>query len=131
MANPATRLTSFIIGFAIVGTATIALLQTCLRYVYNYDIKGDCVRVVLFRLVPLMTIRISDIREIKESPPIELWKPTPALKFGNRLWGACVLIHKKRGLIRRVVITPDNAYEFVEQVKRIERERQRTLRGAG
>ena len=118
------QLTSFVIGSAIFGAATIALLQTCLRYVYNYDVRGDHVRVVLFRRIPLMVIRISNIREIKEAPPIELWKPTCALKFGNRLWGACVLICKKRGLIRRIVITPDNPHAFVEQVNRIEQEQQ-------
>jgi hypothetical protein len=111
------QLTSFIVGLTVVGTVTIVLFQTCLRYVYSYDIKDDNVRIVLFRLVPLMTIRISNIREIKESPPMELWKPTFALKFGNRLWGECVVICKKRGFIRRIVITPDNAREFVEDVK--------------
>lgn len=118
------QLPSFILGFAVVGAITIVLLQVCLRYVYSYDIRDGDIRIVLFRFVPLMKIRISNVQEIKERPPMELWKPTVALKFGNRLWGACVLICKKRGFIRRIVITPDNAHEFVERVRQAERERQ-------
>jgi hypothetical protein len=106
--------------------ALALFLHAFMRYVYNYDVKGDRVRVVLFRLIPWMTIRIADIREVEECYPLELWKLTPVLKFGNRLWGDCVLIRKKRGLIRSIVITPDNAHEFVEQVREIERQQLRT-----
>lgn len=66
-----------------------------------------------------MTIRASEIREVREAPPTELWKPTLALKFGNRLWGGCVVISKRRGLMRRIVLTPDNPHEFAECVGRI------------
>jgi type IV secretory pathway VirB6-like protein len=123
------QLISFVTGLVIVGIATIVLLQLFLRYIYDYEIKGDQVRVLLFRVVPVMTIAISNIREIKECPPIELWKPTFVLKFGNRLWGDCVLIRKNRGLLRSVVITPDNAHEFVEHVKEIEGKEQHTSGG--
>jgi len=64
-----------------------------------------------------MTIAISNIREIRECPPIELWKPTLVLKFGNRLWGDCVVIQKKSGLFRSVIITPDNPEEFIKSVQ--------------
>jgi hypothetical protein len=118
--------TSFVIVFIPFAIAMFVLSQMFLRYVYNYDVKGDRVRVVLFRLIPCMTIRITDIREIEERSPLELWKLTPVLKFGNRLWGDCVLIQKKRGLIRSIVITPDNAHEFVERIREIERQQRNT-----
>ncbi|MBF6570177.1 MAG: hypothetical protein IVW54_15005 [Candidatus Binataceae bacterium] len=99
----------------------MALAQLFLRDVYDYDIEDAKVRVLLFRLVPVMTIRISNIRDISECSPTELWKPTFALKFGNRVWARCVLIRKRRGLIRSVVITLGNPHEFAEQIKEIQR----------
>jgi len=108
----------FIIGLVVI----IALLQRFLRYVYDYEVKCDRVRVLLFRLFPVMIIRISNIGEIRECSPTELWKPTFALKFGNRLWARCVLIRKRRGLIRSIVITPSNPNGFVENIKEIQRE---------
>ena len=113
---------SYRIVFGIVTIPVLLLfLHLFMRYVYNYDVEGDRVRVVLLRFIPVMTIKIANIGEIEERSPVELWKLTPVLKFGNRLWGDCVLIQKKRGLVRSVVITPDNAHEFVERVKEIER----------
>jgi hypothetical protein len=100
----------------------LTLFQVCFRYVYGYDITRDQVRIMLFESVPLMRIRIADILEISERSHTELWKLTLALKFGNRLWGKCVLIRKKNGLIRSIVITPDDAHAFVERVRAITRE---------
>ena len=83
------QLTSFVIGSAIFGAATIALLQTCLRYVYNYDVRGDHVRVVLFRRIPLMVIRISNIRDKETLPPIKPGNQpvhlSSAIDFGARV----------------------------------------------
>jgi len=113
---------SYRIVFSIVTIPVVLLfLHLCMRYGYNYDVEGDRVRVVLFRFIPVMTIKIANIREIEKRSAAELWKPTPSLKFGNRLWGDTVLIQKKRGFIRSIVITSDNANEFVEHVKEIER----------
>jgi hypothetical protein len=113
-------LVSYRFVFGIVTVPVLVLfLHLFTRYVYNYDVKGDRVRVVLFRLIPIMTIKIGNIKKIEECSPAELWKLTPVLKFGNRLWGGCVLIQKKRGLVRALVITPDDAHEFVEHVKQI------------
>ena len=121
---------SFAIAFVIFVAVMMAFGQLFLRYVYDYDIGDAKVRVLLFRLVPVMTIRISNIRDITECSPMELWKPTFALKFGNRVWARCVLIRKKRGLIRSIVITPGNPREFVERIKEIQREQARTF-GSG
>ena len=106
-----------LVAITIAALVAGALAQLFLRYVYGYDIKGGHIRFLLFRSVPLFGIRISEIREIRECSGGGLWKPSLALRFGNRLWGDCVVIQKKSGLFRSVIITPDNPEEFIKSVQ--------------
>jgi len=112
----------------IAGLLATALAQLFLRYVYGYDIRDGRVRFLLFRSVPLFGIPISEIWEVRECSGRDLWKPGFALRFGNRLWGNCVMIQKKSGLFRSVIITPDNAQEFIERIQEAKR---RELPGTG
>jgi hypothetical protein len=105
-------------GIATLFFVGLALLP--LRYIYNYKIEGDRIAVKLFSTMTVMRIRIDDILEIRQCSSRELLMPSFALRLGNRLWGEAVVIRKRRGLFRAIIMTPDNAAGFVEEVRRIQ-----------
>ena len=67
-----------------------------------------------------MRVRFRDVTEIRKITYKEaILRLSPlTLHFGNRLWGDIVLIKKSKGLNRSLVITPDNAERFIDDVKR-------------
>jgi hypothetical protein len=103
------------IGLTVISAG---LAQYGLRLLYNYRISDDCVQVVLFNLVPLRRVPFSNIAEIKKVTRGEVsWNPFSVELWGNRLFGQVVLIRKKRGLVRAMLITPDNADSFVQDTE--------------
>jgi hypothetical protein len=88
-----------------------------LRFVYGYRLKNGNIQVTLFHVLPIYRIRIEDIETIrKASAWRELGLFDSTLRMGNRLFGDAVLIGKRKGVVRRVVITPPDANAFVSQV---------------
>ena len=114
-------------GLAVAVIVGGVLAQLLLRYVYGYDIRGGRIRFLLFGSIPLFGIPISEVREVRECSGKDLWKPGFALRFGNRLWGDSVVIQKRSGLFRSVIITPDDTREFI---KAVQEAKQHDLRGA-
>ena len=105
------------------GIATLFLVGLALlpmRYLYNYKIEGDGIAVKLFSAITVMRMRISDILEIRQCSFKELLMPSFAFRLGNRLWGETVMIRKRRGLFRTIIMTPDNAAGFIEEVRRMQ-----------
>jgi hypothetical protein len=98
----------------------VGFLLLPLRYIYDYEIEGDRIAVKLFSTISVMRIRINDILEIRECSFKELLMPSFALRLGNRRWGQSIMIRKRRGLCRTVIMAPDNAAEFIEEVRRIQ-----------
>ena len=98
----------------------VGFLLLPLRYIYDYEIEGDRIAVKLFSAIPVMRIRINDILEIRGCSFRELLMPSFALRLGNRVWGKGVVIRKKRGLFRTVIMTPDNPAGFIEEIRRIQ-----------
>jgi hypothetical protein len=97
--------------------------QFVLRFIYSYDIKGGAIRILLFSAIPIIRIPISQVVEVTRPPTGEFWlNPFHALRFGNRLIGNAVLIRKKRGLIKSIIITPDNPDRFIDQCNSEKRE---------
>ena len=79
-------------------------------------------QILLFRFLPIMSIRCSDIISIKKVSKTHFLKPSwiwqsalTTLSAGNRLLGPAVLIQKK-GWFEYVAIAPDNADEFIAKV---------------
>jgi hypothetical protein len=95
---------------------TFVILQFALRFIYSYDIKNGAIRIVLFSVIPVARIPISGVVQVACASPRSLWlNPWYALRLGNRLFGAAILIKRRRGLIRSIVITPDDPDRFIEQ----------------
>jgi hypothetical protein len=71
---------------------------------------------VLFSAIPVFRIPIAEVVQVTRPSPRGLWlNPWYAFRFGNRIWGETVLIKRKRGLIKSIVITPDDPERFIEQ----------------
>jgi hypothetical protein len=59
---------------------------------------------------------LDDISDIQTISFAGLWA-TPSLRLMNRPFARYVLVRKRSGICRAVVITPDNAEEFVKVVE--------------
>lgn len=91
------------------------------RYVYSYKIRESCIEIVLFGKIPLMRLHFNNIVEIKKTSFKEILvvksvEMFMALRLGNRILGEVVLVRQKKGLIRAIIITPDNADKFIQEV---------------
>jgi hypothetical protein len=98
---------------------SVLFAQFVLRFVYSYDIKGGAIRILLFSVIPIIRIPISQVVQVTRPPTDQLWlNPFYAFRFGNRLIGNAVLVKKKRGLIKSIIITPDDPDRFIDQCNR-------------
>jgi hypothetical protein len=98
--------------FVVVGT-----FQKLGRYIYSYRLASDTVQVVLFGAIPVTSIGYSEIVDVREVTFRESLKPSLSLRLGNRLVGNLVLIQKTSGLIRSLLLTPDDAPGFAKKLR--------------
>jgi hypothetical protein len=87
-----------------------------LRFLYGYRVENNAVEIVLLHVLPVYRVPIDEIELIKKASWSELGLGGSTLRLGNRLAGQCVLIQKRDGWFRRIVITPDDADGFIRQV---------------
>jgi hypothetical protein len=82
----------------------------------RYRVTGDAVEVLLLGR-RVRRIAFDDIEEVSRRGAIihESWS-------GPRFWNA-VTLRRRRGLLRNVIITPDDPDRFVERLERILAER--------
>jgi hypothetical protein len=84
--------------------------------VCSYEIKAGEIRILVFSSMPIVRIPISNVAQVTHPSPRQLWlNPLYALRLGNRLFGGAVLIRKRRGLIKSIIITPDDPAQFIDQ----------------
>src|SRR6188768_3299449 len=112
--------TGFVI--ALLGVCAIGLTAIySLRFLYDYRIANGAIEVLLFRTLSVYRIPISNIEQIGIPNRRDLWisplvRPF-VLRLGNRFRRNPVLIQRRTGLIRNVVITPDEPDRFIDQVR--------------
>jgi len=82
----------------------------------KYRITDNSVEFVMFRTVPVWKSFFDDISDVRIISFAELLI-TPSFHLMNRPFGQYVLVRKRRGIFRAVVITPDNPKEFVKLVQ--------------
>ncbi len=90
---------------------------------HDYRLTDSSIEIVLFRQIPVRRISMRDIAEVR----VVSWKETTpfsqplsmyfAERWGNRLWGPMVLIRKKKGLSRRLIITPKDPQAFIRLIE--------------
>jgi|SRR5882757_3046830 hypothetical protein len=87
-----------------------------LRFLYGYRVHNHAIEVVLFHLLPVYRIPIEDIESIQKASWRELGIGGATLRLGNRVFGQGVLIQRRSGWFRRVVISPEDPDSFISLV---------------
>lgn len=97
-------------------TVVLFVMIYGLRFLYGFRVCNHAIEVVLFGVFPVYQVRVEDVAEIKKVPWRDLRIGGGILRLGNQFAGQCVLIQKRTGWFRRVVITPKNPDAFISQV---------------
>jgi hypothetical protein len=82
----------------------------------KYRITDTSIQFILFGNLPVWTSSFDDILEIR-SISFSRMLIAPSLHLMNRPFAQYVLVRKRRGIFRTVVITPDDAGKFVKLVQ--------------
>jgi hypothetical protein len=108
----------FVVAFIGAGIWVVVFACFVLPVLYSYDVAEGSIRILLFSKFPIARFRISEIAnvEIKRTASL-LLRPFFALRFGNRLSGECVVITKRRGILRTIIITPRQPADFVSRIR--------------
>lgn len=96
-----------------------SLFQLFGRYLYNYRLEEDSIKFIFLGKITLGRIPFSSVREIRKVSFKEALFPNGvagllALRVGNRVWGEILLIQRKNGVFKTILITPDTSNEFVQ-----------------
>lgn len=103
--------------FVILFLVSIGGFQLFGRYIYSYRITENSLQIVLFGKVPIVWISLSSIGSIEEISFKDAMVDLFALKMGNRAWGPALRVNRTRGLLRRILISPDNPKEFKSKIE--------------
>jgi len=108
------------IGVFILGLAAFFLAaQYGQPYIWGYRLSAEGVEFVVFGAIRVWLVRFADITIIREFPVWGLFfgpNARVALYLRNRIFGRNVLLRRKKGLIRQIVITPGEPAQFVRYV---------------
>lgn len=86
------------------------------KYIYNYRITDSSVEVVLVGKIPIYKISLRDIDSVEEIGFKDTLTDFFAIRFGNRLLGPGLRISLSKGIVRKVLITPDNPEKFKMEI---------------
>ena len=111
---------------ALVGLVVLVISVTILlrRRLYAYDIDEKVLKLRWLGFFPifpiLFTIRLEDIDDVQVVPWLQFWRNPinyTALSFGPMVQRSIVLLHRRRGIFRRLVIAPENPQGFAENLQ--------------
>ena len=93
------------------------LAQYAWRWVIRYRITKSHFEILAFGF-PIFNTAVTDILEVRKVPFRELlpWNNRESVnwcRFGNRLFGEGILVVRRKGLLKRFIITPDNPDTFL------------------
>ncbi len=102
---------------AVLGAALVLFAVIYgLRFVFGYRVANHAVEIVLFHALPVYRLPVDNIELIQKVSWRELGAGGSILRLGNRFARQCVLIQRRGGRFRRIVVTPDDADGFIGQV---------------
>ena len=114
----AIEFTIALVGFLLIGAAWLYAL----RFIIQYRVSDDSIRIKLFGVLPVQSIPLKNIQEIRVvpvwtfggggliNPFIERW---PSWVFSRE----GVLITRRRGLVRKILLSPRSPSEFLQEVQ--------------
>ena len=89
--------------------------------IYHHEVTQDAIRIRFLGFMTLRKVGLSEIESIEVVDTLKLRDPTIffyAEKWPGKFGKEGVLIKKKSGLSRVLLISPENPGEFVEHVNR-------------
>jgi len=110
-----------VVVFFVLLIVMALLYQYAMRYVFNYRITNESIKLIVFGVVPLCKIvsrdNIEYVKEIsyREASGLNMLFAT---RLGNRLWGRILLIRKKRGIFKNILLSPDSIDEYIDTLNR-------------
>ncbi len=104
---------------SILGLSVLVLsyLKWGCSYVYDYSLKDEKLRFLLFRFIPLAFIRLRSIKSVETIASSDISIFDPAFRCGNRLVEKCLRIRMKRGVIQIMYITPQDPDRLLAQIQ--------------
>lgn len=104
---------------AVVAALVVIGAIAALPWLYDCRVQGQSIDIVLFRKLPIYRLRLTNVASVAKVSRKELaikGAQGGTLGLGNRPFGDYVLVTKRKGPFRRIVLTPVDADEFVEEV---------------
>lgn len=104
--------------FAVIGFLIVlyVVAQFGLRLIYDYRLTGDSLEILLFRVFPVYRVPFKEIESVYMTSWNQAKLGFSTLRLGNRFARRFVVIRRKSGSLRVLVITPDRPEEFVNRV---------------
>ncbi len=98
-----------------------------MNLIFQHELTNDAIRIRLMGLVTLREIALKDIASIEVVSLLN--PPDPTVMFYAERWPGKavgkegVLIRKRSGMSRVVLMTPESPHEFVQAVHRVQTEK--------
>jgi hypothetical protein len=111
-----------IVAFFLSILLFILVFQFLSPLVINYKIRGRYVLVVVFGLIPIFYINLTNIKIVKKVSPWDGLLYFIPIRFNirNKLWSETVILERKKGLIfKQWAITPSKINKFISEIQKI------------
>lgn len=106
------------IAAAVVAVLVVVAAIAALPWLYDCRVHEQNIEIVLFRKLPIYRLRMTNIATVAKLTRKELaikGAQGGTLGLGNRPFGEFVLVTKRKGPFRRIVLTPADADAFVSE----------------
>lgn len=102
---------------AVVAALVVIVAIAALPWLYDCRVQGQNIEIVLFRILPIYRLRLTNVASVAKLSRKELAIKGSTLGLGNRPFGEFVLVTKRKGPFRRLVLTPADADAFINEVR--------------
>jgi len=106
------------IAAAVVAVLVVIAAIAALPWLYDCRVREQSIEIVLFRKLPIYRLRLANVVSVVKVSRKELAIKSAqggTLGLGNRPFGEFVLVTKRKGPFRRIVLTPADAEAFVSE----------------
>jgi hypothetical protein len=95
----------------------VALFHLFGRWVYGYRLGSTSIEILLFNAIPIWRIPYSEVVRVEELSLKQTLKPSlRVLRLGNRI-GRVVSVQRRSGVVREVLLTPNNPSVFALELR--------------
>jgi hypothetical protein len=98
-------------AFPLLAGILLICQQLLFHYVYDVELRAAAVEIVVFKRLVILSIPYGDIVRVERVSFMQAIFSF-ALGLVNRPFGQYFLVHRTRGLFRRILVTPSGSDEF-------------------